>query len=169
MVKETVSKWDKNVTLKRMFTLEEIDVRSVHIPSLSHVMLTSHQKDPQDVLDIKEDVREMASQFGTVTNVVLYDLEADGIVTIRFDDPDAASACVENFNGRWFAGRRIEAYIPTGKERFRKSKKTDTGVEDDAWDEDDPNDAEAQRIERFGDWLEADPSEEQDGGLNRQG
>jgi HIV Tat-specific factor 1 len=93
-------------------------------------------------LDIKEDVREECAKLGEVTNVVLYDKEADGVASVRFADADAAKACVQVMDGRYFSGTRVEAYIADGSERFRKSNEKNTG------------DDESQRLDKFGSWLE---------------
>jgi HIV Tat-specific factor 1 len=111
-VVETSSKWDKVVILKHMFTLEEL------------------ADDPAAILDIKEDIREECSKLGEVTNVVLFDLEADGVASVRFGNADAARACVGVMDGRSFSGQKVEAYISDGKEQFKKSrKKADDGDE----------------------------------------
>lgn len=67
---------DRTVVLKHMFTLQELE------------------DDPSAILDIKEDIREECEKLGEITNVVLYDQEPDGVVTVRFKDPQAAQACV---------------------------------------------------------------------------
>ncbi|KAI6249805.1 Splicing factor U2AF-associated protein 2 [Erysiphe necator] len=99
------SKWDKVVILKHMFTLKELS------------------EDPAAMLDIKEDIREECSKLGEVTNVILYDMEEDGVVSVRFSTVEAAIACVRLMDKRNFAGQQVEAYISNGKEHFRKSKK----------------------------------------------
>ncbi|POS83797.1 hypothetical protein EPUL_005089 [Erysiphe pulchra] len=104
------SKWDKVVILKHMFTLKEL------------------AEDPAAMLDIKEDIREECSKLGEVTNVILYDMEEDGVVSVRFSTVDAAIACVQLMDKRSFAGQVVEAFISNGKEHYRKSKKK---VEDD--------------------------------------
>lgn len=53
------------------------------------------------MLDIKEDIREECAKLGTVTNVVLYDKEPDGVVSVRFADTDVAVACVK-VNGPFY-------------------------------------------------------------------
>jgi HIV Tat-specific factor 1 len=108
---ETNSRWDKVVILKHMFTLEEL------------------AEDPAAILDIKEDIREECSKLGEVTNVVLFDLEQDGVASVRFSNSEAARACVGVMDGRSFAGQKVVAYISDGKEQFKKSKKK---VDDDA-------------------------------------
>ncbi|TGO24494.1 hypothetical protein BPAE_0101g00120 [Botrytis paeoniae] len=102
---ETSSKWDKVVILKHMFTLKELE------------------EDPAAMLDIKEDIRDECGKLGEVTNVVLYDLEEDGVASVRFANAESAKACVKLMNGRKFDGQEVEAYITDGKEHFKKSKK----------------------------------------------
>ena len=102
---EQSSKWDKLVILKHMFTLEEL------------------AEDPAAILDIKEDIREECSKLGEVTNVILYDLEADGVASVRFASAEAARACIGVMDGRSFAGQKVEAYISEGKEQFKRSRK----------------------------------------------
>lgn len=67
----------RQVCLRRMFTLAELD------------------EDPTLLLDLKEDVREECETLGKVTNVVLWDKEPDGIMTVKFSGTEAAQACVE--------------------------------------------------------------------------
>ncbi|TDZ13008.1 Splicing factor U2AF-associated protein 2 [Colletotrichum spinosum] len=101
---ERNSKWDKTVILKHMFTLEELE------------------EDPAALLEIKEDIREECAKLGNVTNVVLYDEEKEGIVSVKFSKPEQAQACIQLMNGRSFDGRVVEASVATGRERFQKSK-----------------------------------------------
>jgi len=101
------SKWEKVVILRHMFTLEELE------------------EDPAALLEIKEDIRDECAKLGPVTNVVLYDKEEEGIVSVRFQTAEAAEACLQLMHGRAFDGRRVEAFYATGRERFKKSKKGD--------------------------------------------
>ena len=100
---ETSSRWDKVVILKHMFTLAEL------------------AEDPAAMLDIKEDIRVECSKMGDVTNVVLFDLEPEGIASVRFSSRESAEACVRVMAGRHFDGRVVEAYVADGGEKFRKS------------------------------------------------
>lgn len=107
------SKWDKVVILSHMFTLRELE------------------EDPTAILDIKEDIREECEKLGPVTNVVLFDKEEEGIVSVKFQTAEAADACLQLMHGRAFDGRTVEAYFATGRERFKKSKDNDNeGPED---------------------------------------
>ena len=133
----TTGRLEKAVILKHMFTLEEI------------------KADPVSILDIKEDIRDECSKLGEVTNVVLYDREPEGIVSVRFSDPDAARRCVLTMDGRYFAGTRVVAYIWDGKERFKKSDDKRVALEDMAERGLDADDEENQRLDEFGMWLES--------------
>jgi HIV Tat-specific factor 1 len=88
-IQETSSRWDKVIVLKHMFTPELFE------------------KEPEALLDIKEDVMEECEKLGEVTNVVLYDKEEDGVVTVRFANAISAEAAVKVFNGRMFDGRKV--------------------------------------------------------------
>jgi HIV Tat-specific factor 1 len=100
----TPSKWDKVVVFRHMFTQKELD------------------EDPAALLEIKEDIHEECSDIGQVTNVVLWDLEPEGVVTVKFKDPEDAEKCMQAFHGRNFGGQRIHASLATGSEKFKKSK-----------------------------------------------
>lgn len=104
---EAASRWDKTVILRHMFTLQELE------------------EDPAALLEIKEDIRDECSKLGTVTNVVLFDLEPEGIASIKFQDVASAEACIRLMHGRSFDGRTVDAFFATGQEKFKKSEKND--------------------------------------------
>ncbi|KAF9227486.1 hypothetical protein BS17DRAFT_806604 [Gyrodon lividus] len=116
------------VVLKQMFSAKEIE------------------EDASLLLDLKEDVRDECSTLGEVTNVVLYDKEPEGVMTVKFRDPLGAQACVLKMNGRYFAGRRVEAFLYAGKQHFQRS-----GAGDDL--EGDTDEAERKRLDDFASWL----------------
>ncbi|KAH9839417.1 uncharacterized protein C8Q71DRAFT_749414 [Rhodofomes roseus] len=115
------------VVLKYMFTLQEL------------------QEDASLLLDLKDDVREECSSLGEVTNVVLYDKEPEGVMTVKFRDPLSAQACIIKMNGRFFAGRRIEASLYAGKQRYKRS--IDDPLEDGG------DEGEKNRLDDFANWL----------------
>ncbi|EMD37555.1 hypothetical protein CERSUDRAFT_73425 [Gelatoporia subvermispora B] len=116
------------VVLKHMFTLKELE------------------EDPSLLLDLKEDVREECETLGDVTNVVLYDQEPDGVMTVKFRDPLSAQACIIKMHGRFFAGRQIQASLYTGKQRFKRSGQ---GEELEGGGEEN----EKKRLDDFAHWL----------------
>ena len=97
----------RTVVLKKMFTLAELD------------------EDPTLLLDLKQDVREECETLGDVTNVVLWDKESEGIMTVRFREPEAARRCEMRMHGRYFAGRQITAVRVDGKPKFRRTARQD--------------------------------------------
>ncbi|KAI0095797.1 hypothetical protein GGR51DRAFT_544596 [Nemania sp. FL0031] len=109
---ETNAPKNRVVVLRHMFTLRELE------------------EDPAAMLEIKEDIRDECAKLGTVTNVVLYDLEEDGIASVKFKTPEAAAACVDLMDGRAFDGRTVRATIASGKEKYRRSDK-DHGADDE--------------------------------------
>ena len=122
---QRVTKWQKTVVLKHMFTLEELKV-CVPLPARPRSgCLRRRQEDPAALIDIEQDIQEECGKLGNVTKVTLYDKEEDGIVTVRFSNPASAEACARAMNGRFFGGTRCEAYVPEGRERFQKSGKYD--------------------------------------------
>ncbi|PWN26821.1 hypothetical protein BDZ90DRAFT_232919 [Jaminaea rosea] len=130
------------VILKRIFTLSELE------------------EDPSLLLDLKGDVREECEAIGAVTSVTLYDEEPEGVVTVKFKRVEDARECVKRMDGRFFAQRRLEAFLAEGnKVRFRRSGR---GGASDAEDDDEVEDGEGKgkddegkRRDGFGDWLEA--------------
>ncbi|KAI5120978.1 hypothetical protein M0805_006650 [Coniferiporia weirii] len=123
-----VNKNNRVVVLKHMFTLKQL------------------KEDATLLLDLKEDVREECSTLGEVTNVVLYDEEPEGVMTVKFRDPISAQACILKMQGRFFDGRRVEAALYNGKNRFKRS-----GTHDDVDGEGDA--AEKMRLDEFANWL----------------
>lgn len=128
------NKFSKVVILKGMFSLDELD------------------SDPSLLLDLKEDVREECERLGEITNVVLYDKEADGIISVRFKEEDHAQDCIKLMDGRYFGGRQIVAELYDGKRRYLKVGKNVGNDEDDDQEEE-------ERLEKFGSWLEGNADE----------
>ncbi|KAF2463181.1 uncharacterized protein BDR25DRAFT_246388, partial [Lindgomyces ingoldianus] len=101
------NKHKKIVIVKHAFTLEEIE------------------ENPALILDIKQDLREEAEKHGPVTNVVLYDKEPDGIVTVRFQSTASTEGFIMNTDGRFYGGQQLESVVAEHKPMFQKSKKYD--------------------------------------------
>jgi HIV Tat-specific factor 1 len=97
------NKWAKYCIVKHAFKLADLE------------------EDISEILEIKEEMREEAEKFGSVTNVTLYDKEEDGIVCIRFREFEAAEKFQKANNGRHFGGPKIEVTIPDDRFKFRKS------------------------------------------------
>jgi len=125
----SANKNSRIVVLKHMFTLKELE------------------EDPSLLLDLKEDVREECETLGEVTNVVLYDKEPEGVMTVKFRDPVGAQACILKMEGRFFSGRKVEASLWIGKQRFKRSGGAED-IEESGGDE-----GEKRRLDSFAHWL----------------
>ncbi|KAF1779228.1 Nucleotide-binding alpha-beta plait domain [Phytophthora cactorum] len=86
------------------------DSAQLDLPSCS--IFLKHIWDPLEGSDagffdeLEEDIRSECSKHGAVERVQIV---ADGSVVVRFAELNAAIACLKVMNGRWFAGRQIEA------------------------------------------------------------
>ncbi|EGG05191.1 uncharacterized protein MELLADRAFT_48926 [Melampsora larici-populina 98AG31] len=127
---ESLKKDSRMVVLKYMFTVEEL------------------AQDPSLLIDLKEDVREECELLGNVTNVTLYDLEEEGIMTVKFKEPIAAQACILKMNNRFFAGRQVQAMIDDRSRRFKKSNHHQSNEKDGEEDE-------KKRLDGFAKYLES--------------
>ncbi|RLN96835.1 hypothetical protein BBJ28_00016684 [Nothophytophthora sp. Chile5] len=100
---------------------------SFDLPSCSIIL--KHIWDPLEPRDcsdaaffdeLEDDMRAECSKHGSVDRVQIV---ADGAVVVRFTALNAAIACLQVMNGRWFAGRQIEA-------RFDQATAEDPSDED---------------------------------------
>ena len=73
---ETNNRWNKVVVMKHMFTLDKME------------------SNPNEKQEITEDVRDECSKIGEVIDVYIFDAEPEGVVSVRFSDPESARACV---------------------------------------------------------------------------
>jgi len=49
----------------------------------------------------------------------VYDRHPEGVAQINFKEPDAADACVQLLNNRWFGQRKITAATWDGKAKYK--------------------------------------------------
>ncbi len=57
-------------------------------------------------------------------------------------------------DGRFFASQKVEAYISSGNEKFKKSNEKKVGIEDEGTAVGGGDDDESKRLDKFGTWLE---------------
>ena len=66
--------------------------------------------------ELKEDVaEECQAKCGKVENSYV---NANGIVTVRFKEPESADTCLHLMHNRWFGGKQIKAELWNGIEKF---------------------------------------------------
>ncbi|OUM67074.1 hypothetical protein PIROE2DRAFT_40318, partial [Piromyces sp. E2] len=130
----------KVMILKNMFSVEEIE------------------EDPSLILDLKEDVRTECENFGEVTNVVLYEKNPEGVISVRFKDELSVLLCIRKMNGRYFAGKRIVAEVYDGKTKYRVDNPLENKEEE-----------ERKRSERYRQFLnQQEAQEEQASTINEE-
>ncbi|XP_010920083.1 uncharacterized protein [Elaeis guineensis] len=87
-------------------------VETVGIPSecllLKNLFDPNVETEPDFDLDIKEDVQDECSKFGTVKHIFV-DKNTAGHVYLRFDNITSAMNAQRALHGRWFAGKMITA------------------------------------------------------------
>ncbi|KAH7559470.1 hypothetical protein BM1_04407 [Bipolaris maydis] len=101
------NKWAKVVIIKHAFTPAELD------------------EEPEAYLEIKEEMREAAEEYGEVTNCTLYDKEPEGIVTVRFREFEPAEKFMADYQGRGYQRRKLALSLAEDKPRFKKSARGD--------------------------------------------
>uniref|UniRef100_A0A8D8QSN6 17S U2 SnRNP complex component HTATSF1 n=1 Tax=Cacopsylla melanoneura TaxID=428564 RepID=A0A8D8QSN6_9HEMI len=71
------------------------------------------------ILEYQQDLREECAKCGHVKKVVLHDKHPEGVAQVFFKEAEAADACKELLNERWFGQRRITAETWDGKTRYK--------------------------------------------------
>ncbi|PON45067.1 Splicing factor-like protein [Parasponia andersonii] len=97
-----------------------LQAAAVTVPSLDTIGVPSEclllknmfdpttETEPDFDLDIKEDVREECSKFGSLKHIHV-DKNSAGFVYLRFENTQSAMAAQRALHGRWFAGKMITA------------------------------------------------------------
>lgn len=75
---------------------------------LKNMFDPSVEAEPDFDLDIKDDVQDECSKFGTVKHISV-DKNSAGYVYLRFDNITSAMKAQNALHGRWFAGKMITA------------------------------------------------------------
>eukprot|EP01135_Chromosphaera_perkinsii_P001400 Nk52_evm1s167 gene=Nk52_evmTU1s167 len=75
-------------------------------------------EDPKSLDEIKEDVEEECSRFGIVKKCFVFDKNEKGVVSVQYETVEGAERCIKVMNGRFFGGRKVEAFHWDGKTRY---------------------------------------------------
>uniref|UniRef100_A0A0K8SSD9 17S U2 SnRNP complex component HTATSF1 n=1 Tax=Lygus hesperus TaxID=30085 RepID=A0A0K8SSD9_LYGHE len=76
-------------------------------------------KDASLILEYQQDLREECMKCGDLRKVIVHDRHPEGVAQIMFKEAEAADACVQLLNGRWFGKRKIEAATWDGKTKYK--------------------------------------------------
>ncbi|XP_058090835.1 uncharacterized protein LOC131237182 [Magnolia sinica] len=103
-------------------------VDTIGVPSecllLKNMFDPENETEPDFDLDIKEDVQDECSKFGSVKHIFV-DKNSAGFVYLRFENVTSAMSAQRALHGRWFAGKMITAtyMLPQNYEaKFPESK-----------------------------------------------
>uniref|UniRef100_UPI00358FE21C 17S U2 SnRNP complex component HTATSF1 isoform X1 n=2 Tax=Myxine glutinosa TaxID=7769 RepID=UPI00358FE21C len=72
------------------------------------------EEDPLVLSEIQEDLRSECEKYGVVRKVIIFDRHPDGVASVSFGVVTQADICVAALNGRWFAGRQLQASLWDG-------------------------------------------------------
>lgn len=81
---------------------------------------------------------EVERVCGMVEKLTVFEGSPEGVIAIKFEEPHSAELCIQQFNGRWYGFRQLEATYFDG---------TDYRVKE-------TEEEKAERIKKFGEWLE---------------
>ena len=147
--------------MKHMFTLEELEKDATLLLDLKEEVREEAETLGEVTNVVLYDVSALHLGADTLANFP--QKEPEGVMTIKFREPLSAQACIivsffigiarglanswfQKMNGRFFDGRRVEAYLYDGRQRFRRSNAADDidGTGDEA---------EKRRLANFEEWL----------------
>mmetsp|Transcript_34327 Transcript_34327/g.86151 ORF Transcript_34327/g.86151 Transcript_34327/m.86151 type:complete len:384 (+) Transcript_34327:79-1230(+) len=103
--------------------------------------------DPDFFKELKEDVREECSQLGEVEMLTAFEYNPEGVVVVVFKDSMAAELCLDKMDGRYFAGRKLQASWYDGVSDFYVAE---------------PKNLEEARLKDWDDWLEGESSSDEE-------
>jgi len=76
---------------------------------LTNMFDPAKEDNPDFDLEIREDVRDEVSAFGTLRHIFVDKTSRDGRIYLKFEGTSAASKALRSLDGRWFAQNRIVA------------------------------------------------------------
>ena len=79
------------VVLKNMFTLDEM------------------AENAELGRELQEDVRDECNSIGPVDKVRVFHTNPQGVIVVKYKNPDDCNACIKRMHERWFGGRQITA------------------------------------------------------------
>eukprot|EP01114_Cavostelium_apophysatum_P014695 TRINITY_DN3872_c0_g1_i1.p1 TRINITY_DN3872_c0_g1~~TRINITY_DN3872_c0_g1_i1.p1 ORF type:complete len:338 (-),score=70.11 TRINITY_DN3872_c0_g1_i1:4-1017(-) len=103
--------------------------------------------DPNFFKELEEDISAECNKFGTVEKVKIFQRNPDGVVVVKFAQHFAASRCVEKMNGRFFAGRKLEAEFYDGWTNYFVEETEEQTKE---------------RLKKWSEWIESGNDENSD-------
>lgn len=63
---------------------------------------------------MEEELQTECEKFGGVDKIKFFEYNPEGVVAIKFSDHGGAERFIEKSNGRFFGGRKLEAFFYDG-------------------------------------------------------
>jgi hypothetical protein len=95
---------------------------------------------------LERDILEGCGPFGDIEKVTVFEANPQGIVLVKFATAASAMACQQTMQGRYFAGRTVNATFWDGETNYALSV-SDAVVASKEKEEE-------KRLEEFGEWLD---------------
>lgn len=110
---------------ERLFAWQPDKLRGER-PKNERVVVIKNLFDPAEfdenlslILEYRQDIRDECAKCGSVKKVVLYDKHQDGVAQVWFKEAEAADACIQLLNNRWFNKRLITAETWDGNSKYK--------------------------------------------------
>eukprot|EP00188_Purpureofilum_apyrenoidigerum_P000993 Plantae.Rhodophyta-Purpureofilum_apyrenoidigerum.ctg15059.p1 GENE.Plantae.Rhodophyta-Purpureofilum_apyrenoidigerum.ctg15059~~Plantae.Rhodophyta-Purpureofilum_apyrenoidigerum.ctg15059.p1 ORF type:complete len:442 (+),score=123.00 Plantae.Rhodophyta-Purpureofilum_apyrenoidigerum.ctg15059:65-1390(+) len=95
------------------------DGRGLRIVILKHCFDPNIIRNYSEYEELQQDIEDESNKFGEVEKVTVFERNPEGAVAIKFKQSASAENCIENMNGRFFDGRKLEADFYDGKSDYR--------------------------------------------------
>jgi len=155
-LKESLS-WDEEpsvtsklriIIMQPMFTLEE----AARAPRGQEAFYSELKEEIR--MEMEEGIGSSSNSSGSrekgcVEKLTVFAGNPSGVVAVKFRSASDAARALQQLNGRFFAGRRIQAFYYDGKTNYVVRSKKEESEEETA-----------RRLKEFGDWLEKGEEDE---------
>eukprot|EP00959_Pyramimonas_sp_CCMP1952_P297230 6218315-Pyramimonas_sp.AAC.1 len=122
---DSVKREKCTAVLKHMFTIQEVLNAGLGFVS-----------------ELEADIAEECCKVGPLVKLKTYSMHPEGVVTVQFKTPEAATKTVEMMHERWFGGNQVHASIWDGKTNYHQQQVKESEEE------------QAARLERYAAELE---------------
>jgi HIV Tat-specific factor 1 len=105
---------------------------------------------PQFFEELEKDIAEEFEKCGPLEKITVFSNNPKGVVIVKFATAFAAQECVRLMDGRYFGGKKLRSMFWDGVTNYTCGPATAS---------DQQSDADEQRLEEFGNWLEQEQEE----------
>lgn len=117
-------------------------------------------KDESFFDDLERDIVEECEKCGPIDKITVFSTNPKGVVIVKFHTAFAAQECVRVMDGRFFGGRKLRCMFWDGVTNYSvPTMSTADGTSHTASGATAEVDAEEERLDAFGDWLDKEQEE----------